>query len=300
MFRTYHPTWDPCFLCTFGHEHGSDARTIMGYTPRYGYTALKNHNQDESHNGFKDFVTELRTHYLYVGLHMHMSQPRRFTVRFHTLVVALVNKASRDLEAELRFKADYGPALVRKKKGGFEPVSAKDSYVLRQVGSGMNRHIINVIDREHLDPRWKYRSDLVRGNYERWATVPMCSAVTKRQLPEVDVRVPPNALKSIDGDLSTTTELGSGTADHVTVSLGLNRVLRFKDWTISDKLCGMDVGSGRFYTDPKARVLRRGAGKNSVAQFIKRGFELKMSGAQKHDFNGLFFNKMNGLDPGTN
>ena len=62
----------------------------------------------------------------------------------------------------------------------------------------------------------------------------------------------------------------------------------------------MDVGSGKFYTDTKARVLKRGAGKSSIAQYIKRGFELKMSGSQKHDFNKLFFNKMNGLDPGTN
>lgn len=51
-FRTYHPILDPCFLCSYGHDHGSNAPTTMGYWPRYGYTALKNNNEDEAHAGF--------------------------------------------------------------------------------------------------------------------------------------------------------------------------------------------------------------------------------------------------------
>eukprot|EP00171_Calliarthron_tuberculosum_P005281 IDg5281t1 len=39
MFKTYHPLWDPCFWCAYDHEHGSDAKSLMGYAPKYGYTA---------------------------------------------------------------------------------------------------------------------------------------------------------------------------------------------------------------------------------------------------------------------
>eukprot|EP00171_Calliarthron_tuberculosum_P000119 IDg119t1 len=93
-FRTHHPLWDPCFWCAYDHEHGSDASALMGYTPRFGYTALKNGREEESHTGFKGFVLQLRDGLrMYYMVHAKLSEARRFSAQRHTVVVAVTNSS---------------------------------------------------------------------------------------------------------------------------------------------------------------------------------------------------------------
>lgn len=112
-FRTWHPLWDPCYFCSYLHEHGSSSPDLMGYQPTYGYTALKNRHQQESHHGFKDAIIETGSDNLYISVH----------ARHHTLVIVAVNKKTRQTDAELAYKADFGTLMARERNGDRVPVS---------------------------------------------------------------------------------------------------------------------------------------------------------------------------------
>ena len=260
----------------------------MGYAPRYGYTALKNNNQDESHKGFKDTVLNVGKYWVYFRLHAHISQPRRFETRFHTLVLAVKEKASGDLKVELSFKADYGALTVRKNGGGIQGVNEKEEILREELNDLKLRihRLINVIDQFNLDPRWSYREgeSLMHGRYEQWATRPMCSSTVRGGEPTVDIRNPTTALKDADGKLSDVTYLGRKSSGVFNIQPSLNRRFRVKECVLSSELCGFDIPkSGKFYTDVYGKELRDGPGLDAIAQYFEPGFKFKISGGFETD-----------------
>ncbi len=296
-FRSWHPLWDPCFWCSYGHEHGSAAPIIMGYLPRYDYTALKNNHQDESHEGFKDIVADVGSHWLYVSVHARMSSGSRFHTRHHTMVIAAVRKSTMELELELRFKADYGSLTVRKRGGGIVGVSKKEEELRRMFGYKRRHRLVNIINPRRIDPRWRYKKGdrLMRGEYEQWATKPICSEISNGREPTIDFK--DAALAKLDVRGRGTTRLGRMKDGRLRWNASVNRELRAKDWVIDGDLCEFGDGiHGKFYTDVYGEEMEDGPGTNNVRQFIKEGFRLEISG----DFEtadpwlGLYLNGIRG------
>ena len=278
-FATWHPLWDPCFYCSYGHEHGSAAPILMGYKPRYGYTALKNYHQDEDHVGFKDIVADVGSHWLYLSVHARMSSQSRFDTRHHTMVIAAVRKSTRKLELELRFKADYGSLAVRKRRGGIVGVSKVDEKLRRIFGDKRRHRLVNIINPKHIDSRWRYKKHerLLRGHYEQWATKPICSKISSGHEPTVDFKDPALAKRDVKG--RRTTKLGRIQHGRFQWNASVDRELRSKGWVLGGNLCEFGDGiHGKFYTDVFGQEMKDGPGANNVRQFMKKGFRMEISG----------------------
>lgn len=294
MFRTWHPLWDPCYWCSYDHEHGSAAPLLMKYYPKYGYTALKNNEQDESHKGFKDIVLDLGTHFMYYGIHAHMSSKTRFSTRFHTLVIAVSEKVTEEIVAEISFKADYGHEEVRLAKGGIAPITPDDAELKAETAPYSPRkfRIINIINMENLDPRYLYRviPGELDGTYEQWRTVPICSYVKWGHEPNVDFKDVGLALKTAENKEEVTV-LGRIRSGKLVPHASVSREFRAEDFTIADRLCkfalpdirGQPKKDGKFYTNPYGTALLDGPGPTNIAQYIKPGFNITVSG----DYNTM-------------
>ena len=325
QFRTWHPLWDPCWWCSYGHEHGSAAPLLMGYWPRYGYTAFKHRGdtEAETHAGFKDFVLDTTTHRVYYGIHMHVSSKTRFATRHHTVVVAAQNKQTGELEYETRVKADFGALTVRKKSGGVVGVTTQMESLRRKLDSPIRQRLINVLDPSNpkaggFDQRAAPKTR--RGHYEQWSTVPLCSVTKRAREPTVDVKDPATALRTasvrVDNNVVV---LGRENSDgSVQQGLGLNREFRSEKFVITDSACEFKLrnilarprSDGRFYTDAYGVKLVEGAGEHHVSQFVKMNFSLEISGdfmttdtwlgLYRTGYNGAMKNVMNGVLPGEN
>lgn len=114
LYRTWHPAIDPVYWCHFGHEHGSDP-ALVGYTPYFGYTADKNNNQDERHEGFKGFAFRNGDTDWYFNAHFTSGLASRVCAQTHTVVVAALRDG--EMLAELSFKADFGEAKINQPTG---------------------------------------------------------------------------------------------------------------------------------------------------------------------------------------
>ena len=288
-FKTWHPLMDPCFWCSYSHEHGSSAPLIMGYNPRYGYTALKHKGNSslELHNGFKDIVIDLEDYYMYYGIHAKMSDKHRFMVRFHTKVIAVVKKSDGELMAELRFKADYGHREVRTKVSGSMALTPEDEKVkvLSKYPKCRRQRLMNVINIDNLDNRYRYRDapDILHGQYEQWSTCPLCSTTFHGREPTVDFKDMALAVK--DATSMEEVHLGRMRDGKLERQVSVNRELRVRDWILSDSLCVFylpDISGkavdGVFYTDPYGGKLLAGPGPSAIRQFIKPGFSLNVTG----------------------
>lgn len=292
MFHTFHPLWDPCYWCAYDHEHGSDPKSLMGYSPKYGYTALKNGNEDESHKGFKGIVMDVDDKLVYYGIHAHMSKGHRFGTRHHTKVIAVVDKITKKLEVELSFKADYGHREVRLAEGNDRlPLSSEDEALRDAISSGSQprkQRLINVIDPKNYDTRLLYRTppDQLHGEYEQWSTHPICSTVKRWGEPTVDFKDMGLALRTTSSAPSDVTVLGRIIDDDFIQQPSTNREFRSEDFEISDKYCifplpdinGKPDANGKFYTDPYGNVLLGGPGPEACAQLVHPGFNLKITG----------------------
>lgn len=138
----------------------------MGYTPKFGYTAWKNGQQDETHEGFKGYVLRSEDYFVYINIHSHISMARRYEATFHTVVAAITHAETKELLLELSVKANFGKPFARLKDGGLMPLLGAveddaDTMCLPKRG-----RIINVLDPENIDPRLKYNDDnLLAGEY---------------------------------------------------------------------------------------------------------------------------------------
>lgn len=327
QFETWHPLWDPCYWCAYDHEHGSAAKELMGYTPRYGYTALKNKNQDESKKGFKDFVLDVSNYYVYLGLHGHMSKPGRFSARHHTLVMAVTDKATKTLQLELRFKADFGHLSTRLTNGDFGPLTEKDQKMREAlIKKRKPRHLrlVNVIDMDNLDPKFNYRPApaQLNGRYEQWFSSPMCTDTKRGSEPIWDFKTMGLAMKAIEG--TATTQLGAlRFGGKFVPHASAERRFRSRSFSIGDAHCTLkkqEPGAqkkttvtgmnGKFYTNRYGKSLVDGPSPNAIAQYIAPGFSVTISGTfeiletwlglYKAGANGDFINVGFAIDEGEN
>lgn len=290
MFRTYHPLWDPCYWCAYDHEHGSNAKALMGYVPRYGYTALKNGKQDESHKGFKDIVMEVNDKFVYYGMHAHMSSGKRFGTRHHTLVIAVTDKQG-ELELELRFKADFGHREARLAGNVAKiPLTPEDERLRNEMAGKPRRvRIVNVVNPGNLDRSLNYRGSPNEriGEYEQWFTVPICSLVKRFGEPAVDFKDMGLALRYKDSGVDDIVELGRTHKGVFAQGASVDREFRARDFEIGQSFCNFSNPdgsiatqvSGKFYTDPYGKIILEKAGPAACAQFIKPGFSIRIEGS---------------------
>eukprot|EP00171_Calliarthron_tuberculosum_P023621 IDg23621t1 len=229
-FRTHHPLWDPCFWCAYDHEHGSDASALMGYTPRFGYTALKNGREDESHTGFKGFVLQLRDGLrMYYMVHAKLSEARRFSAQRHTVVVAVTNSSDKNsLLLELSFKADFGFASARAAhRRGVVALSTHDAALrakARKARGALPMRLLNVIDPSHLDGRFSYnKRDLKRGRSEHWFALPICATSRARRGARLEIKNPSTALRRTAAMSRNLTRAPLGDTDLITLGVTRHR-----------------------------------------------------------------------------
>lgn len=113
---TSHPPVDPRYHCAFGHEHGTNPRAFRFFErtgmPAIGRTAAFAGN-DEPHAGFKVFASNDDRKGLawMIVLHQGSGNPRRGSVRHHSLELWLFRRRDGRLLAHTRHMADFGAAV---------------------------------------------------------------------------------------------------------------------------------------------------------------------------------------------
>jgi len=155
---------------TYEHEHGSNAKKLMGYVPKFHYAAWKNHRQDESHGGFKSFVLKSGPYFVYINIHAHLSRPTRYREKMHTVVLAVTDATTKELLMELSVKADFGKLVARKKGGGtitLDDNGEEKDETVDETCIPKRERVVNVINPNSLDERFAYRSAkrLLTGDY---------------------------------------------------------------------------------------------------------------------------------------
>lgn len=304
-FSTCHPMWDPCYFCAYDHEHCSCPIETMGYYPRLNYTAWKNYNQDESHNGFKvsstSFTIQTETNFFvlfaqgfmfqkedvlfYYSLHAHLTESRRFTARSHTQVFVAMNATTKDKILELSHKGDFGFAAAQYVSGKQEPINEEDIVIKVEGTKGRRR--FNVINQQNLNTSYSYRNGtgFLKGRYEKWRSIPMCSTGS---VAEVDIKDPATGLKMAGSSEMIIlgrvrkSDRNKPREEHVVVKQSRNMNIDFKakGFTISAESCEFELpdSSGEFFTTPNGTVLEAGPGLSNVRQFIDGSFSITLKG----------------------
>ncbi len=331
-FRTWHPLYDPCWWCSYGHEHGSAAPLLMDYKPRYDYAVLKHRGDTEleSHAGFKDFVLDTPTHRVYYGIHMHVSNRTRFATRHHTVVVVVKSKETGQVEYDTRVKADFGALTVRKRVGGLVGVTPEMERLREQLGDQRRQRLVNVLDPSNPTAggfKQRKQPKTRKGRYEQWMTVPLCSKTQRKRGPAVDVKDPATALKKASLMLrNNVVKLGRVNSDgRLRQGLNINREFRADGWILSDSACSFTLPYvhtaaqkvepksntvRKFYTDPYGEQVYDGPGESHLVQYIRPGFKLQITGKfmtndtwlglYRDGDHGAMWNVMNGVMPGVN
>jgi len=291
-WRTWHPMIDPYYWCYFDHEHGSYPGN---YRPMFEYTAWKKYDEEshtgrqlESHAGFKVFSFQVPKKHendenraVVATLHQHLSTVRRISARTHTMIFSVLNMDKDwEIEMELHFKMDFGPALATYANKSTKPLTEEDWKIKQEmdnkkVNAGRR---INVLDLTHfpdsVDRKFKTRNNaktlkaVSKGIYEQWkGTLNTCSFSNSRRNFGFlfETRDPGTSIKNIES-------FGLQTLSGKSV----NRLLKVRrvPLTIGLEYCTFDKPvKGKFYTDPDMTTVKGGFGVNNVRQYIKEGFE---------------------------
>lgn len=273
-------------LCSaYDHEHGARASALMNYEPKYGLTEHKNGRGVESNHGFKDFVFEQGNVMVYLSVHAQTSKMRRVDHHFHTVTMAMKQKDSGELLADISFKADFGFLAARKRGSGeqFIPLSSDGLNMSKQQRRGKPYRrafrTINVVNQRSLDYRFQYNYQPRAGTYEEWVCTLPCTETDMNGELVFDIQDPITGIKS-SYDKSTVW-LGRRYRDgKFRPNLGMKRTVRARNLRLSASFCKFGEGfeGGYFYTDPYGKELLDGPGPNAVRQFIKPGFVGTMSG----------------------
>lgn len=119
MYRSWHPQIDPVYWCYTGHTHGSDPALFAGDSPvTFDYYADKGHRV-EPHEGFKVFVVNTGDYSMRYTVHLGSSEDGRICARVHTYDLALANRRTGDMLADLRLKSDFGITLAVDKESSY-------------------------------------------------------------------------------------------------------------------------------------------------------------------------------------
>ena len=268
--------------------------------PPFAYTAWKtpdhrssHRRQVESHEGFKIYYLPIDDDRAVIfTVHIHVSRARRFTARHHTVIFTVLRgRGSEDeeVEMELSFKSDFGPALAQTHKGTRIPMNSAQEKIMDELGSKSRRasrefNIINIDEEfpDSLDRSFRLKGDLSRGPsgilgglYEVWMTTfPSCTGPHSKRygMFKFDVRDPSSAARFPENTTDKNIQWMNGRS--------LRRVIMIdhRDITVSLSLCFKAARTivrrkkGVFYTDPYfGRAFYR-PGKNRVRQYINRRF----------------------------
>jgi hypothetical protein len=183
-FAGWHPQVDPIYKCHYGHEHGSPG-ILAGFVEEMNYTAYKYHDQDEFHPGFKGYVIPVNDKFLYLNAHTETTLRSRIDEPDHTVVIAITDRDTGDVQMQLNCKANFGPSFAEYNSGSMPafpapammPVGGPDNkrmidkmyspknYFARKI----NGKRINIYNPDSPDPRLRYENeDPLLGLYEKW------------------------------------------------------------------------------------------------------------------------------------
>lgn len=308
-FKTWHPQKDPLFGCYYGHEHGS-FDGLAGYTSRFDYTAWKNGRQDESHQGFKNYVIPTGDKFVIVNLHAATDDFNRFQVDLHTMVVAVTDRASGKLLSEISCKSHSGGSGAQYLPE-FRPANNADEPSMLPMGDeasrqrtidmwamGEDREMvvkrINLLDPDNKNPKLIYEGDEntaqsnLRGRYEGWfmkGMAPFCmSAGSPKDNagPDVDIKNPQNGCMDVECKRKIILGLKDRVAymgdDGFFPNLGTERRIGMRKLRIAPDLCAVDLpepnsdGYIAFYTNPTCEELCDGPSPNCILQRIHSSF----------------------------
>jgi hypothetical protein len=299
VWKTWHPSHDFIYGCYMGHEHGSPG-SLVGYTERFHYTAFKNDNQDESHEGFKGYAFKIPNtdQHMYVNLHAETKDISRVNVEFHTMVIAVTSKAG-DLEYEMSCKTSFGGAgadfksqpetgvpflpmgNAASQKRLADMYDPEISYYDRKI----SRKRINLLNKDNPDTRLRYEmvNNRNHGVYEGWLGAggdAFCMNATEAyQTNGIDFDIKDAHTGCHDQACTSKVVLGSDPDEYRTIfrpNLGSNREIVFFGIVIGPNQCKFDlptrISSGIFYTDQYCKEVFDGPGKNRVRQIMKPTF----------------------------
>jgi hypothetical protein len=264
LYKSWHPQIDPIYWCYYEHEHGSDP-SVVGYNhAAFEYTAFKNDNQPELHEGFKGFAIQDKEKDLgyYINIHSETGVVSRACARHHTVVFAVTKLSTGELLAELSYKGDFG--AVRNNQTGevFQPAQDKcpnQAQIAAQNEPASRR--IRVFEGGN-DP----------GGYEQWdGGLPRTLGF---DYPEwsagmgIDIRNPATGCNtsSCTGALKTTSHADQRTIEFHEVTLKYNGFLDGAD------------GDGVFYTDVYGTRPLQATEAGAVKQYVQPGLAIELDG----------------------
>jgi hypothetical protein len=183
-FAGWHPQVDPIYNCHYGHEHGSPG-ILAGFVEELNYTAYKYKNQDEFHPSFKGYVIPVNDKFLYVNAHAETTHISRIDEEVHTVVMAITDRETGDIQMQLNCKTHFGPAFAEYNAGSMPQFPTPG---MLPVGGPMNKELIdkmyasknyfsrrimgkriNIYNKDSPDPRLRYEDeDPLLGLYEKW------------------------------------------------------------------------------------------------------------------------------------
>lgn len=264
LYKSWHPQIDPIYWCYYEHEHGSDP-SLVGYKQAaFEYTAFKNDNQPELHEGFKGFAIQDKAQDLgyYINIHSETGVISRACARHHTVVFAVTKLSTGELLAELSYKGDFGAVKNNQSGDVFQPTLDKcpnQAQIAAQNESAGRR--IRVFENGN-DP----------GGYEQWdGGLPRSLGFDYPQWSAgmgIDIRNPATGCNnaSCTGALKTDSNADQRTVEFHEVTLKYNGFLDGAD------------GDGVFYTDVYGSKPLQPTDLGAVKQFIKPGLDIALDG----------------------
>lgn len=276
----------------YDHEHGSSPKHLMGYSPKFHYTAWKNGREGESHEGYKGHVFRYGGYFVYLMVHLQTSNTRRILTRHHTILLAVTDATTQELVLELSHKADFGFIGVKAQSGRLIPLSGGEwAEHNSQMAEGVLRRSrsINVLDMSRPARGYLYRAprrEMRRGVYETWTTTPLCAGDNRLGVVTVDVTNAATGVVRAATRGAQEVALGYYRYRRFYRNIGNARQVRLAGFAVGEEFCrfaidgveGTRLPDGSFYTDAYGRRLLKGAADGAIRQFVKRGFSLRISG----------------------
>lgn len=254
-YPTWHPQIDPVYWCYFGHEHGSDPALFSAdYKPVYGYTAAQQ-GKSEPHTGFKSYVfdDELGQRWL-ITHHFGTAGLMRACERFHSMDVAVADKATGELLADFHLMGDFGKSVVNKTGEILAPSACPDQAAIADAAGSRGIRRLPVANRDGV-------------GYEPWR-----------------LDSSGNILGFNSAALTFNTPSAMVMCNDVIcdqpISTGGNGAFRFISF-----LTGFGVATGTnagvFYTDGYGKQLMSAEQAGAVRQYVKPGTNISMAGCSQ-------------------
>lgn len=264
LYRSWHPQIDPVYWCTFGHSHGSDPALFAGDVPvTFDYYADKGGRQ-ELHEGFKVFVVNSDDYSMMFAAHLGSSAAGRICARIHAYDVALAERRTGELLADLRLKADFGYTVAIDEGSQIYRLKSRECPEMAALpDSASGRVRIPIAGTSGYEP-W---NPGVRGNVLGMLNPPVI--VIDNSVTKLDVA------RRLDGTVLLD---AAGFAEYTglaeTGETGERHWLSFPGGDVGGGFsveASRAAASGAFFTDYLGQILLEPGDPNAVRQFLKPG-----------------------------